>query len=676
MTAAYVDRAATRSRPGSFIFPAAIVLASLWMRTGFPVYAYPDSMLDDGLFARSARYLAEGHWLGPYDNATLAKGMGYPLFIAASAWAGLPLKCAEQIVYLLASGLAGWAVARFSARRSWGMATFAVLALNPVLWHEQLARAVRDGIYLSQTLAIVVLAGVIARPGRRRLLPAALLGLVYGTFWLTREEGVWLMPTVGLMLALGAILAVAAHPAGGLRARLAGCWTIMLSGIVAIGAFAVVDLAVCAINWNQYGVFTSSEFHQRAFNRGYGALARVEPAIWRRYVVFPREVWASVFAQSAAARELQPFLEGKLGDDWRRTAAQLSGNPDDPEILSGWFVWVLRDAVAAAGHYRRAPDAAAFYNRMADEIDVACTAGRLKCLPPRATLAPPWRWNDLNDTLRTVPSIAALTFTMGDGKVGAPPSQGDPGHLARFSELVGPITQPDRGQTAVHGWLVSKRPAAEGEPQITIQPAVGGGVVTTSAVESSGADLVAPLPGTHGFHFSFDTDCDASCTVQVAIGATEEANIPWNRFVAMPGLNEADFWLNIDGVQSSSLEEPLFVSHYLQMRLGHLIGLAYAAIVPAASVIASLGLAAALVAAPIRRAWAPSIVLAAGAASAVVVRILLLSYLDATSLPAATVLYSACVMPCLLLFITLGLHLLTQVLAAYAVLPTRTRAAG
>ena len=63
---------------------------SLWLRTGVPITAVPFSTYDDQLFFRTAKYLVEGQWLGPYDNLTLVKGMFYPFFVALAFWASIP----------------------------------------------------------------------------------------------------------------------------------------------------------------------------------------------------------------------------------------------------------------------------------------------------------------------------------------------------------------------------------------------------------------------------------------------------------------------------------------------------------------------------------------------------------------------------------------------------------
>ena len=77
-----------------------IAACSLWIRSGFALTAMPVYKHDDELFVRLAHYLAAGQWLGPYDNLTLAKGTFYPMFIAASFWASVPLKIAEHLLYL------------------------------------------------------------------------------------------------------------------------------------------------------------------------------------------------------------------------------------------------------------------------------------------------------------------------------------------------------------------------------------------------------------------------------------------------------------------------------------------------------------------------------------------------------------------------------------------------
>src|SRR6185369_8063741 len=121
------------------------------------------------------------------------------------------------------------------------------------------------------------------------------------------------------------------------------------------------------------------------------------------YIVFPADARQKAYAVSAAALELRPALEGAVGKSWLRASCKHVPRTPCSEILSAHFVWAFRDAVAAAGHYKSAPEALAFYDRLTAEIDAACRAGRLSCGPASASLAPPFRWNYVADALAIAP---------------------------------------------------------------------------------------------------------------------------------------------------------------------------------------------------------------------------------------------------------------------------------
>src|SRR4029077_17650276 len=81
-----------------------VAAGSLWFGSAVPVSAIGEAGHDDFLFVRLAYYLGSGSWLGPYNNLTLAKGMGYPSCILAAFGAARPLKKCEQTHYLAACG--------------------------------------------------------------------------------------------------------------------------------------------------------------------------------------------------------------------------------------------------------------------------------------------------------------------------------------------------------------------------------------------------------------------------------------------------------------------------------------------------------------------------------------------------------------------------------------------
>src|SRR5206468_683304 len=197
------------ARTAANLWIVAFFAFSLWLRAGHPIQALGDAAYDDLLFVRLADFIGSGQWLGPYDHLTMAKGAAYSLFMAINQRTGIPLKLAEQLMYLVASATFVTSIRRVCPSNRASVAIFAVLALNPQPWTPDVGgRVVRENLYTSLSLLGLALAIRICvqRPGAavtRELAASwpllALLGLVGGLYWLTREEGSWLLPALALL---------------------------------------------------------------------------------------------------------------------------------------------------------------------------------------------------------------------------------------------------------------------------------------------------------------------------------------------------------------------------------------------------------------------------------------------------------------------------------------------
>jgi hypothetical protein len=257
------------------------------------------------------------------------------------------------------------------------------------------------------------------RPLLRRAGVAAGLGAVIGMFWCTREEGVWVVPS--LAICFGILLGACLNPvSGSFRNRLLAAVPALkreaaLAGLT-IGVTAAVVGWFSWMNLRHYGIADIVELKQHEFLSGYGALSRIRhKERWDPYVVVPRETLERAYAVSPAALELRPYFNGpghaELVDGGCYVYNVI---PCDGEIRTGWFIFALRDAAAQAGHYRTALEARAFYARLSDEIATACDDGRLDCLPPRATVAPPFRREYVRPALRRTGSMLDLMVSQRD----------------------------------------------------------------------------------------------------------------------------------------------------------------------------------------------------------------------------------------------------------------------
>jgi hypothetical protein len=197
----------------------------------------------------------------------------------------------------------------------------------------------------------------------------------------------------------------------------------------------VVVLAVDASNYAAYGVFRNNDFRSRDFQQAYGALSRITHEAPRPYVVFPADARRKAYAASPAARELAPVFEGPAARAYREVGCRQTKTEPCPEILAGWFMWALRDAVAGAGHYGSATSARAYYRRLAREVNGACDRGELPCGARTDSLVPPWRAEHgaliATETLAVVRALA----TLDDMHVWMNPSLGTDKERALFARM-------------------------------------------------------------------------------------------------------------------------------------------------------------------------------------------------------------------------------------------------
>ena len=410
-----------------------ITAFKLWLTRAQSVYAIGGAAHDDRLFLLLAESLIKGEWLGAYNQMTLAKGPFYSIWIAGLYWLGIPLGLGVQLAYAGACALFTRACRPALCSAAPLFTIYAFLLWNPMSFEgPTLGRIIRQQIYTP--LALVILAGLVALYGRRaeklsRQLPwAILLGLASGCFWLTREESVWLVPSVGL-LAVAAIV-------GAYRISRLQVGTMTRSLGVAIACAALPIFLVAWQNHRHYGWFGTVEFRAPEFNDAYGAMVRVKMGPEIPYVPVTRQAREAMYAISPAFAKLQPFLEGDYGRGWAGAGTPMTKQPAaERQIGGGWMTWALRDTVAAAGFCHDAKEAMTFYQKMADDINRACDEGRLPAYPRRSGFLPRWQAGQTAEVLRTSGIFFNFVVSYQSFNAHTLPSIGDDNDLRLFRDI-------------------------------------------------------------------------------------------------------------------------------------------------------------------------------------------------------------------------------------------------
>jgi len=643
--------------------------ATIWIRTGFPPYAVGAAVLDDALFVRLAKSLTVGAWLGDYNEATLAKGMFYPLFICLSHLIHVPLKVAEQIAYLVACGLTAELVRRRSKNPYFGGILFALLAFNPVVWTTSLSRVIREGIYLSLSLLVVIvfLQVIFAKASESRsqiwlrFFSAFALGLFGAAFWLTREEGIWLAPTLMLLILLAGwkIFRASADQAERIARIKATAVPLALTLVV----FLACDFLVAGLNYHYYGIFETNEFRSKGFLRAYGALTRIHQDHWQRYVVFPKDARERAYSVSAAAREMKPLFEGPVAAGWRHNSCVTIQMDPCSEVLVGWFSWQLRQNVAMLGHAETAREAMRFYDQLADQIDAGCAVRKIDCLPGRNSLLPEFRREYLRPMIQSTETLLKTMFTLNGGGLGTSLSSGSAEQLALFTEMVGNLGPP--GPPVIQGWAA----ATTGKPNVQISSEDPR--YRYSSVYAPADDISARYPDLKAIRFQLTTNCKLDAC-DLVIDATElpRADFPLSQLSTGQIYKSEAMALRVEHIgfleQKVGEDDPQPV----EVEVASMIAKAYRIGLPILTVLGVIGVALAIARGGLRTVPIELWALCAASLAAIGTRIAILVYIDVTSAPATGILYCSPASPFVIIFAALGTYFGYIAIGGYSTRPT------
>ena len=480
-----------------------------------PFAVTPESTYDDGLCMRLALEIASGHWLGHYDNLTLAKGAGFPIFLAIIYMLGLPVGLALCLSYVAAVGYFCRTLRCFIRSQVARVALFACLLFVPALASSITTFVERDFFYAAVVLglfsAAIDLSCVAQTPTARRR-AIVLAGLTGGWAWLIREEGVWLLPALATLV----ISTILKSPPGN-RVDVARRWAIAL--VISL----VTVLAVATTNRIAYGRFSVAEITSSAFQSAMTTLERAAYPDWRPYAPVPARARARLYAVSPSFQKLQAVLDppGSL-NEWERLSCEVLPQTCG-DIAGGWFMWALRSAAQDAGLYASARTAEKYYSDVASEIGAACRDGRLECAPWMLPLVPPMTVAQVRDLpgvfLRSAEAVARIDPVVTGWSTSRPPQALE----YRFGELVGDTPYGP-------GRIVTLKASYEGPGAEAIT--VHGGT-SARMIDFSRPSPVTNTPGQdskRAVTFSVTVGCLAEpCTISFSGPDESEANLTLGR---------------------------------------------------------------------------------------------------------------------------------------------------
>ena len=387
------------------ICACAMVVLFVFLAMNTPLTIMVWQAYDDGLFVRIAQSLAGGRWLGRFDELTLAKGPGYPAFLAASYWSGLPITLTQAIFHSIASAAIAMVAYKSSGSRAWALVLMALLLFHPKLL--ELGRIMRDGIYMSQSILLLAMYAYLVffakNAARTRL--ALATGLLLGWFWLTREEGVWMLPSLLVLLLFGFARNRSDRP--GRMAVLKSSSLLAATFVATLAVFSTINLAV-------YGKFIGVDFKEHNFQAAISAMESVQHPDPVPFVAVPHSVRAELYDVSPTFATLKPYLDPEQHESPWVTG----GCPMRPtacgDISNGFFMWAVREAAGKLGHYKTPASASAFFAGIENELETACNDGRLECKTDHVPMLPPLTSQQVDWIPRSLRELFNAIMSPGD----------------------------------------------------------------------------------------------------------------------------------------------------------------------------------------------------------------------------------------------------------------------
>lgn len=381
------------SRRTFWVLVALVVLVKILMTRFQTVYVWVGGApLDDELMFEAAQSIAAGQWLGAYDWLTLSKHMFFAVWLAVCNLLHLPYLAAGQLLTCGAALACAFAFAPVLRQWKSRFALFALLAFSPAATASFTLRVYRDNIFPG--LCMLFFAGLCGyalrcrRPVKQGIGWLVLSGVGLGLAWLTREDGVWLLP----FAAAGTLILIltALRDKGSLAKKLGRCALLA----VPYGLLAAAILVYSAVNYACYGLFAVSDFSSGSFAAAVGGMSRVKAEEWKPLCSVPTDVRMKLYDAVPQLKQLEYWLEEDEGlqNSFR--------NPELDDYQSGSFYWALRKAAWNEGVYDNPQKAEEYWQQVADAINALCDSGQLEANgPKRSSTTPPIRMEYVPDVL-------------------------------------------------------------------------------------------------------------------------------------------------------------------------------------------------------------------------------------------------------------------------------------
>lgn len=367
----------------------------LVLTASIPITGFPSQVYDDDLMVKMAESIRSGKWLGEYDSNTLVKGPFFPFLLALINYIGLSYINVMNIIYIMACAYFIYTIKNLFKSKISLLIIYILLIFNPVSYASwTLQRVYRNGITLAQVLFIIGSMYALYERRNQKSIKGLIVfpiiaGLALSSLWLTREDGIWILPFVLMVIIITIVSLIVKNRIDNIKKiRINKNLVLKLITAVLPIILLIVSLNIVRlVNKNYYGVSVYNEISDGYFGKVIKIMYSVKTDENIEYVTVTRKKLNMLYEQSETLNSIKNELEKSM-NAWDGADRK----PGDGQVEDGWFWWALKSAVEEKGMYENAEMANEFYKKIYEEIDTAIKEGNLETqISMPSNLMSPWK---------------------------------------------------------------------------------------------------------------------------------------------------------------------------------------------------------------------------------------------------------------------------------------------
>lgn len=324
---------------------------------------------DDIMQMKNAVTMTAGDWLGgSYFYTSMAKNVGYPLFLAIGQWLNISYGFLYGAVIIFASLIFVKAISPIFSSRKLLLLIYVIILFAPIN-HEAFYRIYRNALvpwFFLLVLSCMIALFIRHKEKVSKQIPwsiGAMASIMY--FWILREDSIWIFPfvfTASIMIIIVNLPLVWRQRREFIHKTLLAL--LPLSGIIA------VSIITSAINYSHYGIWAMNDRTQTYAPKAMSLIYRIDDGRTK-----DKDVWASRESMRLAINE-SPTLR-KIGDRVLASYNLWAGG-EELELKGDISQWSLRFAVEEEGYYHgNARKTNTFYKKVYEELTEAFRSGKL-----------------------------------------------------------------------------------------------------------------------------------------------------------------------------------------------------------------------------------------------------------------------------------------------------------